>query len=269
MEQELQQKADQLFFRFGEQYGYTPVFGDPNLAKSFSDEELIDYFDYGIRLWIKKPLAKLYALQVAEKDPDYGFAVMIIINSIPEFIGKIQGHSKDKQINEGLKYIFGDELDEFVMECLRIKLRNSIAHNLFTQENIVLNAMGFTPVQPKPDETAIIINPVAMAVHFANALDRFVRELRAELDENQHAKTTWFAEFKKYMTGNKVKYFSVQLHGISYGYRERIKSYDSVTEQIRRLNAFQGMDFTIEKPDVVVENPDQLLELCKQLLRGN
>ena len=49
MEQELQQKADKLFLRFGERYGYTPVFGDPNLATVFSDEELVDYFEYAIR----------------------------------------------------------------------------------------------------------------------------------------------------------------------------------------------------------------------------
>ena len=140
-----------------------------------------------------KPLTKLYELQLANNDPDYGFAMMIIINSIPEFLGKIQGHPKAKQIEEGVKYIFGDGVAEYVIDCLRKKLRNSIAHNLFTQENIVLNAQGFTPVQPKPDETAIIINPVAMALQFMNALGRFVEELRAELNENHNADTTWFA----------------------------------------------------------------------------
>lgn len=268
MEQELQKKANKLFSRFGEKYGYTPVFGDPNLGEAFDDVELIDYFEYGIRLWIMKPLEKLFALQVADHDPDYGFAMMIIINSIPEFIGKIQGHPETKQINEGVKYIFGDNVDDYVIDCLRKKLRNAIAHNLFTQEHIVLNGHGVTPVQAKPDETAIIINPVVLALQFVNALGRFVNELRAELEENQVAETTWFAEFKKYMTGNKLKYFSVKLNGKSYGYRERIRSYTDITEQIRKLSRFQGMDFTVEKPDVIVENPDQLLELCRQLVRG-
>lgn len=268
MTEENEQRAKRLIMRFGEKYGYTPVFGDPNLGKAYDDGELIDYFEYGIRLWIMKPLEKLFALQMADHDPDYGFGMMIIINSIPEFIGKIQGHPENKQITEGVKYIFGDNVDDYVIDCLRKKLRNAIAHNLFTQEHIELNGQGFTPVQAKPDETAIIINPAALAWQFVNALGRFVNELRAELDENQVAETTWFADFKKYMTGNKLKYFSVYLHGTSYGYRERIRTYDDITEQIRKLSGLQVLDITVEKPDVVVENPDQLLELCKQLVRG-
>lgn len=260
------ERGTRLIFRFGEKYGYTPVFGDPNLAKVYNDIELIDYFEHGIQLWIMKPLAALFELQRVNHDPDYGFAMMIIINSIPGFIGKIQGHPEKRQYKEGIKYIFEGKIDEDVMECLREKLRNSVAHNLFTQENITLNGQGFTPVQVNRDETAIVITPIAMAAKFRSALDRFVRELRAELDENQYVDSTWFAKFKEYMTGNRLKYFSVQLHGVSYGYRERIKSYDSITEQIRHLNRFQ-VDVAIEKPDVVVEGPDQLLELCKQLIR--
>ena len=254
-----------LFRVSGEKYGYTPVFGDPNLGEVFDDSELVDYFEYGIRLWIMKPLEKLYALQVADNDPDYGFAMMITINSIPEFIGKIQGHPKKNQIEEGIKYILGDDVDDYVIECLRKKLRNSIAHNLFTQENIVLNANGFTPIQPKPDETAIIINPVAMALQFMNALGRFVNELRAELDGKQNAETAWFAGFKTYMTGTRVKYFSVKYHGSTFGYRKRIKEYKEVTQRITNLETFTVVETTNLKPDVVVESPEQLLELCRQL----
>lgn len=259
------QKAEELITCFGEKYGYVPVFGDSNLAEVFDDIELVDFFEHGIRLWIAKPLSGLH--QSAGIDPDFGFAIIMVINAIPEFLGKIQGHPENKQYEKGIEYILGKGIDGEIKGCLRLNLRNSIAHNLFTQENIILNLRGHTPVQYNRDGTAIIISPIALSNAFLNAIHKYIEELRAELDPKQNTDTSLFSSFKKYMINGKIKYFAVEYQAVSYGYRKRIKPDTRIERKIKNMGKFQVFDDTPDTPDIVVQTPGQLLQLCKQLVQ--
>lgn len=258
------QKAEELIARFGEKYGYVPVFGDPNLVEVFDDIELVDFFEHGIRLWIAKPLSILR--QSAGIDPDFGFAIIMVINAIPEFLGKIQGYPEKKQYEKGIEYILGKGVDGEIKECLRQKLRNSIAHNLFTRENIILNLRGHKPVQYNPDGTAIIINPIALSNAFLNAIHKYIEELRAELDP-QNTVTSLFSSFKEYMINSEIEYFAVKYQAVSYGYRKRIKPDTGIERKIKNMGKFQVFDDTPDTPDIVVQTPGQLLQLCKQLIQ--
>ena len=46
-------------------------------------------------------------------------------------------------------------------------------------------------------------------------------------------------EFKKYMTGNILKYFSVEFRGTTFGYRERIRKYEAVALEITSFGMFE------------------------------
>ncbi|MCY3780869.1 MAG: hypothetical protein OXG78_11215 [Chloroflexi bacterium] len=261
------ERGEILLGRFAEEFGYVPVFGDPNLAKAFNDEELVDYFAYGIGLWIAKPLGTLH--RMALEDPDFGFAIMFVVNSFPEFLGKIQGCPKNKRYLNGIRYILGDDVSEDLASWLHKRMRHAIAHSLLVQEGIIIYARGNVPIRYNRDKTAVVITPVAFAQACLIAISNYIRALQAELKNAESANTDFLGNFKKYMISEKQEYFSVQLHGTSYGCRERIDGCDNITENIRQLNVFQGPERTIEKPDVVVENPGQLLKLCKQLIRGD
>ncbi len=249
---------------FVEKYGYTPVFGDPRLKDVFNDDELVDYFEYAIKIWIEKPLKALCTLQDTTNDPDYGFAMMMIINSIPEFLGKIQGHPKNKLYEKGIEYILGEDIDSDMKECLRLKLRGSIAHNLFTQEGIILNAGSSTHAQYDSNEATITINPVALSKTFLNAIHRYIEALRAELDSEQDADTNLFSSFKEYMTDKKI-YFAVKYQRLSYGYLRRAESAESYEVEYKIKN-MEGFQVFCGKPRIVVETSEQLLRLCKQLV---
>ncbi len=258
------EKGENLIARFAEEYGYVPVFGDPNLANAFNDEELIDYFAYGIGKWIAKPLGTLH--KMALEDPDYGFAIMFVVNSFPEFLGKIMGYSEGRRYFPGIRYILGPEVSDELARWLYNRMRSSIAHSLFVQEGIVIYAMGSVPLRYNRDKTAVVITPVAFAQACLIAISRYIRALQAELNIGESASTNYLGAFKKYMISEKQKYLHVELSNTSYGCRVRVEQDADLIGELKAIQGLKVCESTTNRPDVIVDSPHQLLKLVVQLI---
>ena len=258
------ERGEILIGRFAEEFGYVPVFGDPNLAKVFTDEELVDYFAHGLGLWIAKPLGTLHSM--ALEDPDYGFAIMFVVNSIPEFLGKIQGFPQNRRYLNGIRYILGEDVSEDLASWLHKRMRHSIAHSLLVQEGIVIYARGNVPIRFNRDKTAVVIIPVAFAQSCLVAISKYIRSLQAALTTGQSANTSYLGAFKGYMTSAKQKFLFVEHLETSYGCRVRVESGSDTICQLKAIEDLTILESTTKIPDVVVESPDQLLKLVKQLI---
>lgn len=129
---------------------FIPVPGSPSLSKLNIDEQ-ITWFDSSLRRWIFDPALLL----LKTENPDVDFAVLAILNAIPEMLAQYQGFEKSHKgkdsdlkaylYRKGIEYIFPDRgdhnvfADEGMIEKLLYgKLRSGIAHTGFTGERIVL-----------------------------------------------------------------------------------------------------------------------------------
>ena len=203
---------------------------------------------------------------MALKDPDYGFAIMFIVNSIPEFLGKIMGYPENKRYFPGLRYVLGPAISDELARWLHNKMRSSIAHSLLVQEGIVIYARGSVPIRYNRDKTAVVITPVAFAQACLMAISQYIRELQAELRAEEHASTRLFGTFKKYMTAEKQRYLFVKYQDTSYGSRVRVEPDSETTCQLKALQALEITESTTAVPDVVVESPEQLVKLLEHLI---
>ena len=179
------------------------VFGSKALDK-LDDRSLVEFFEHSMQIWIEKPLSVLRAWE--QCDPDIGFALLLVINALPEFVGKIQGYPKNEQYVAGVKYILGQDIHGRLASHLQSTLRNSLAHTLFTQEGIALLREAPKATQFNSDCDTAIVSPGKLAVDCLRAIDRYVGELRLEAQALQDGKTRsteWFEAFRAYMTGER------------------------------------------------------------------
>ena len=128
----------------------TPVPGSPILGNLSLDEQ-ITWFDDSLQRWTFNPALRL----LQTENPDVDFAVLTILNSIPEMLAKYQGFEKsytDKAsgltaylYRKGIEYIFPDRDHnvftdkEMITDLMYGQLRSGIAHSTFTGGRILIS----------------------------------------------------------------------------------------------------------------------------------
>ena len=182
--------------------GQTPVIGH-EVFQHIETSALIDCLEYYMCIWLKKPIRLLC------KDPDLDFAILAILNAVPEFLDKMRypffKDQPDKpkiRIKRGLEYIFGNE-DKEIVNYLYGRLRNEIAHSYFTREGIRISRDYDKPVEMCQDQKGkkfAKINPLLLSDKYLDAVDRYISELRKDL-KNGDKDTPLLRNFKKYMGG--------------------------------------------------------------------
>ena len=119
-------------------------------------EQQIDWFEDSLQKWVFKP-AKLL-LDTENEDNDY--AILAILNAVPEMLAKCQGYEKtynsetfcgnrpgltEYLYRKGIEFIFPDrdhnvyEDDELIVKLIYGKLRCGLAHFAFADERILLS----------------------------------------------------------------------------------------------------------------------------------
>lgn len=254
------QDGDWLVEGFTRRHGFVPVFGSPLLGDEFDNWELVAVFEHLVNIWFVKPVNLLN--KAIESDPDYGFTLLATVNSIPELLGKIQGHKK-RQYSEGLKYIFGILVDDDTCDFAHKKLRSSIAHSFLTRDGIVLNHGSSPPIRPSPDKMYLEINPKLFAKACVCALERYVRELRTALDSDMSEKRELFDSFRVYMTEDKKGYVCVKTCNTTIGFQDRIMNYEEFDKKVKLWKRQKRCHC---RPDIVVASPADLYALYKRIL---
>ena len=129
--------------------------GSP-ILKTFTMNQQIYWFEDSLRRWIFKPAKLLLDTGISDVD----FAVLGILNAVPELLAKCQGYEKT-YINEtfvgknpgiseylyrkGIEYIFPDrddnvfEDEELIVDLIYGTLRCGLAHFAFASERIFLS----------------------------------------------------------------------------------------------------------------------------------
>ena len=134
---------------------YNVLPGSP-LLRTLTLDRQINWFEESMQRWIFKP-AKLL-LDTADIDADY--AVLAILNAVPELLAKCQGYEQTYQsatftgkppglsaylYRKGIEYVFperGDNVfdeDELFDDLIYGKLRCGLAHFAFVGERILLS----------------------------------------------------------------------------------------------------------------------------------
>lgn len=113
-----------------------------------------------------------------------GFAILIILNAIPEMLAQFRGHvgSVEELYREGLLYIFPEiqgEHEDFIINELYSHKRNAIAHMGFTSSNIILNGQHPNLTLCNLNEnTFIILNPVEWYNQVNKMFEQYIIELK-------------------------------------------------------------------------------------------
>lgn len=118
-----------------------PVPGSPALS-TLSTQDLIAYFQDRVGRWILKPAHVL----LGTGTPDVDFAVLGILNAVPEMLAQYRGieGSKVDLYREGILYLFPDRDhnvftdEEMIEELMYGKLRCALAHSAFIGERILV-----------------------------------------------------------------------------------------------------------------------------------
>ena len=140
-------------------------------------DELIDCFEDRMCRWIFKPAEILLKTErdcgeeesdVDEKDPDVDFAILAILNAVPEMLAQFQGHKGEKPdlYEQGILYIFPmlkshTHKTKIVEELLYGRLRSGIAHMALTSTGILLERRTKDPITPcygSGNEVVVIVN---------------------------------------------------------------------------------------------------------------
>ena len=165
---------------------------------------LIDCFEDRVCRWIFKPAKILLAQKLekkpGEKDPDVDFAVLTILNAIPEMLAQFQGHQSNKRNTEylykqGLLYIFpklkNHPHEESIATLLYHKLRNAIAHMGLTDPGIILERETKCPITlccGNGDKLVVIINVPKWYKQTEKRVDDYLNELRDDSNKNLRCK---------------------------------------------------------------------------------
>ncbi len=133
---------------------YNVMPGSP-LLRTYTLDKQIEWFEESLQRWIFQP-AKLL-LDIGDANNDY--AVLAILNAVPEMLAKCQGYEQTYQnevftgkrpgqsaylYRKGIEYLFpqrGDNVfedDEMIDDLIYGKLRCGLAHFAFVGEKILL-----------------------------------------------------------------------------------------------------------------------------------
>ena len=189
----------------------TPVPGSPSLGNLSLDEQ-ITWFEDRLRRWIFDPVLLL----LKTDNPDVDFAVLAILNAVPEMLAKYQGFEKSYTAKasgltaylyrKGIEYIFPDRdhnvfTDEEMIEKLMYgKLRSKIAHTVFTGERIVLTRQrpNLSSLQlPKGTKEVLSVNVPEWYKQTKKRVDDYINDLR---DSDDPAKDELRQNFSERLT---------------------------------------------------------------------
>lgn len=154
-----------------------PVLGSPSLA-DLSLNEQINYFEDKVNRWILEPCAVL----LKADNPDWDFAVLTILNAVPEMIAQYQGCIGEKKnlYKTGFEYIFGEEID-FIPNHLYAHLRSAISHTALTGEGITLSRERQNlawPICRSKSLYTVVINVPEWYSKTRDRLTDYIEELR-------------------------------------------------------------------------------------------
>lgn len=153
------------------------VLGSPGLANLCLHEQ-INYFEDRVKRWILKPCTVL----LDADNPDWDFAVLTILNAIPEMLAQYRGCEGNKLdlYRQGFKYIFGKEPD-FIPDHLYGKLRSAIAHTSQTGEGITVSRERQNlawPICYRQGLYTVVINVPEWYTKTKERLVDYIKELR-------------------------------------------------------------------------------------------
>ena len=168
-EKQWQGLLDKVTWKCG---GRVPAWDDPEL-NFLSERERILYFSNLVRIWLVQPLEKMRELNW--QDPDFGFALLLVVNPIPELLGKLilgkndqpseskkiceqcdtckqckscktcftdepstesnEGDERKYPYNEGVRYALSYDLDDDDIKSIYSAIRCALAHNAVIEGN--------------------------------------------------------------------------------------------------------------------------------------
>ncbi len=175
----------------------TPVKDYPEPLKIKDMDELIDCFEDRVCRWILKPARVLLKQNTpcGEKDPDVDFAVLAILNAVPEMLAQFQGCEEDYKDNkkhlkkylyeQGLQYIFpklkNNKYKKRIMKRLYGSLRNAISHMGLTSPPILLERKTKDPITlccGRANKLVVIINVPKWYKQTKKRIKNYICELR-------------------------------------------------------------------------------------------
>lgn len=157
------------------------------------DKELIDCFEDRVHRWILKPAEILLETErdCGEEEPDVDFAVLAILNAVPEMLAQLQGYKDqgyedEKLYEQGILYIFPalrnhTHKTKIVEKLLYGKLRSGIAHMGLTGMGILLERETEDPITPcygRGNEVVVIVNVPKWYEQIKERVDGYISELR-------------------------------------------------------------------------------------------
>lgn len=161
-----------------------PILGSPSLVGLCLAEQ-IHLFEDRVNRWILEPCAVL----LEADNPDWDFAVLTILNAVPEMLAQYRGCKGDKRdlYIQGFEYIFGRDVD-FITNHLYGQLRSAIAHTAQTGEGITLSRERQNlawPVDRSQGVYTVVINVPEWYSKTRDRLNDYISELRDVDDSNK------------------------------------------------------------------------------------
>ena len=153
-----------LIRSFGIKHHYIPVPGT-ELLREWKKEDLIGLFDLYVYLWTIEPAEILLnrTSDVSTPNPNGDYAVLNILNPLPEFLGRCLSGSTEiddgyERYRQGMMYIVGrdsrPESDSrsaeyvqkehtFYADIFYYYLRNGLGHSLYTRDVVELERVDY------------------------------------------------------------------------------------------------------------------------------
>jgi len=180
----------------------TPVKDYPEPLKIEDMDKLIDCFKDRVDRWIFKPAEILLEQKLEEKpeekDPDVDFAILAILNAVPEMLAQyLQGHNKRGKpvYKKGLQYIFPQlkayQHKKLIMNLLFGSLRSKIAHVGLTNPPILLERKikdAIIPCHGRENKIVVIINVPEWYDQTKKRVNDYICKLRNESNTDLRCK---------------------------------------------------------------------------------
>jgi hypothetical protein len=229
--------------------GRVPAWDDPEL-NFLSERERILYFSNLVRIWLVQPIEQLR--ESNRQDPDFGFALLLVVNPIPELLGKLllgkinrstkskepcekcdsckqcksckacfpdepsteenpgtEGNDVDQRklpYNEGVRYALSYDLDDKDIRSIYSAIRCALAHNAVIEGNrkkavASLRNEYELPVEVRKqgngrdNKNVVYVSPDKFAQTMVYAMNRYIDELRFELNNDGSDRLRKFREY--------------------------------------------------------------------------